>query len=211
MPVQYVIRPRGGGLPGAEERWGPLHDYRGYAGRVAAGTVAPGDEVVVLPAGTRTTVVGVDTADGPLDAAGAGRSVTVRLADDLDVSRGDLIAAADAVPRVTSELDATLCWLSDKPLRPGARLLLKHGARTTQVIVGALGERLDVESVRYTEPPDTLTINDIARVGLRTADPLPVDDYADIRATGSFLLIDPPTGNTLAAGLVGDPLALDAA
>jgi sulfate adenylyltransferase subunit 1 len=211
MPVQYVIRPRAtapspSALPGAEERWGPLHDYRGYAGQVAAGTVAPGDEVVVLPGGARTTVAAVDTADGPLDSAGAGRSVTVRLAGDIDISRGDLLAAAGAAPRVTNELDATLCWLADKPLRPGARLLLKHGARTTQVIVGALGERLDVESVRYVDPPEQLGTNDIALVALRTADPLPVDDYADIRATGSFLLIDPPSGNTLAAGLVGRPL-----
>jgi sulfate adenylyltransferase subunit 1 len=208
MPVQYVIRPRGAAQPGAEQRFGPLHDYRGYAGQVAAGSVAPGDEVVVLPAGVRTTVAGVDTADGPLEAAGAGRSVTVRLADDIDVSRGDLLAAAGAAPRVTTELDATLCWLADKPLRPGARLLLKHGARTTQVIVGALEGRLDVGTVRYAEAPEQLGVNDIARVGLRTADPLPVDDYADVRATGSFLLIDPPSGATLAAGLVGDPLTL---
>jgi sulfate adenylyltransferase subunit 1 len=197
MAVQYVIRPR----------TDALHDYRGYAGQVAAGTVAPGDEVVVLPAGRGTTVASVDTADGPLDVAGAGRSVTVLLTDDIDLSRGDLLAAADAPPRVTDELDTTLCWLAEKPLRPGARLLLKHGTRTTQVIVGAITARLDPESLRFTEAPAQLQINDIAHVGLRTADPLPVDDYADVRATGSFLLIDPPTGNTLAAGLVGYPLA----
>ena len=109
---------------------------------------------------------------------------------------------------MTTELDATLCWLATKPLRAGARLLLKHGTRTTQVIVGALGERLDTETVTYVDAPDQLAINDIAGVTLRTADPLPVDDYADVRATGSFLLIDPPTGNTLAAGLVGNPLRL---
>jgi sulfate adenylyltransferase subunit 1 len=197
MPVQYVIRPR------SEE----LHDYRGYAGQVASGTVAPGDEIVVLPGGHRTTVARVDTADGPLPSAGAGRSVTVLLADDIDLSRGDLLAAADSPPRVTSELETTLCWLADKPLRPGARLLLKHGTRTTQVIVGAITERLDPATLTFGEPPAQLQINDIAHVGLRTADPLPVDDYADVRATGSFLLIDPPTGNTLAAGLVGNPLA----
>jgi sulfate adenylyltransferase subunit 1 len=195
MPVQYVIRDH-------------ATDYRGYAGQVASGTVRPGDEVVVLPGGTRTTVSSVDTADGPLDAAGAGRSVTVRLADDIDISRGEILASAAEPPTVTAELDATLCWLSDKPLRPGARLLLKHGTRTTQVIVGALGDRLDTDTVSYVDAPDTLGINDIARVSLRTADPLPVDDYADIRATGSFLLIDPPSGNTLAAGLIGTPLAL---
>jgi sulfate adenylyltransferase subunit 1 len=198
MPVQYVIRPR----------TDQLHDYRGYAGQVAAGTVRPGDEVVVLPGGARTTVARVDTADGPLDAAGAGRSVTVLLADDIDIARGDVLASAAAPPRLTSELDATLCWLADKPLRPGARLLLKHGARTTPVIVGALGDRLDTETISYVDAAEQLNINDIARVSLRTADQLPVDDYADIRATGSFLLIDPPTGNTLAAGLVGNPLAL---
>ncbi|GEL24668.1 sulfate adenylyltransferase subunit 1 [Pseudonocardia sulfidoxydans NBRC 16205] len=197
LPVQYVIRPR------TEE----LHDYRGYAGQVASGTVRPGDEVVVLPGGHRTTVASVETADGPLAAAAAGRSVTVLLADDIDLSRGDVIAAAGAPPRVTDDFDATLCWLSEKPLHPGARLLLKHGTRTTQVIVGELRDRLDTDTFALSVP-ETLQINDIGRVALRTADPLPVDDYADIRATGGFLLIDPPTGNTLAAGLVGDPLVL---
>jgi sulfate adenylyltransferase subunit 1 len=197
MPVQYVIRPR------REE----LHDYRGYAGQVASGAVAPGDEVVVLPGGRRTTVASLETADGPLQSAGAGRSVTVLLADDIDISRGDLLAAADDPPRVTDQLDSTLCWLAEKPLRPGTRLLLKHGTRTTQVMVGAVTERLDTETLRFGPSPEQLQINDIAHVALRTADPLPVDEYADIRATGSFLLIDPPTGTTLAAGLVGLPLA----
>ena len=108
---------------------------------------------------------------------------------------------------MTSELDSTLCWLAEKPLRPGARLLLKHGTRTTQVIVGAITERLDPQTLTFGDAPAQLQINDIAHVGLRTADPLPVDDYAAIRATGSFLLIDQPTGATLAAGLVGYPLA----
>ncbi|WP_232662974.1 sulfate adenylyltransferase subunit 1 [Pseudonocardia sp. TRM90224] len=195
MPVQYVIREHS-------------RDYRGYAGQVAAGTVAPGDEVVVLPGGARTTVSAVETADGSLASAGAGRSVTVLLADDIDISRGDVLASAAAPPRVGTEIDATLCWLSDKPLRPGARLLLKHGTRTTQVIVGALGDRLDTDTITYTDAPGQLGINDIAKVSLRTADPLPVDDYADDRATGCFLIIDPPTGNTLAAGMVGHPLTL---
>jgi sulfate adenylyltransferase subunit 1 len=208
MPVQYVIRPRGAQGPSAAAHGGQqLHDYRGYAGQVAAGSVAPGDEVVVLPQGRRTTVARIDTADGPLDVAGAGRSVTVLLADDIDVSRGDLLAAAAAAPRVTGELEATLCWLAEKPLRPGARLLLRHGTRTTPVVVGAITGRLDPDTLTFGDPPERLEANDIAHVGLRTADPLPVDDYADVRATGSFLLIDPPTGNTLAAGLVGYPLA----
>jgi len=199
MPVQYVIRTG----PGAA-----VSDYRGYAGQVAAGTVAAGDEVVVLPGGARTTVTSVQTADGPLAAAGAGRSVTVLLTDDIDISRGDVLASAAAPPRVTDELEATLCWLAEKPLRPGARLLLKHGTRTTPVLVGAITERLDTDTLTFGAAPAELAINDIARVGLHTADPLPVDDYADVRATGSVLLIDPQTGNTLAAGLLGTPLAL---
>ncbi|BBG03474.1 MULTISPECIES: sulfate adenylyltransferase subunit 1 [Pseudonocardia] len=208
LPVQYVIRPRNGAeARSADASLGDLHDYRGYAGQVASGTVRPGDEVVVLPEGHRTTVSEVRTADGPLAAAGAGLSVTVLLADDIDAPRGAMIAAAADPPEITTELDATLCWLAEKPLTPGARLLLKHGTRTTQVIVGALAARLDTEAVSYTDAPDQLEINDIGRVSLRVADPLPVDAYARVRTTGGFVLIDPPTGNTLAAGLVGDPLA----
>jgi sulfate adenylyltransferase subunit 1 len=192
FPVQYVIRPRTAGFS----------DYRGYAGQVAAGIVRPGDEVVVLPGGHRSRVVGVDTADGPLDQAGTGRSVTLLLADDLDVSRGDLIAAAATPPRLTSDLDATLCWLAERPLRAGARVLVKHGTRITPGIVTTLGSRLDTDSLAA-EPAERLQINDIGQVSLRTAEALPVDDYADARSTGAFLVIDPADGVTLAAGLVG--------
>ncbi|MCE0767054.1 GTP-binding protein [Pseudonocardia kujensis] len=213
MPVQYVIRPRDSADARSAEasRWGALHDYRGYAGQIAAGAVVPGDRVVVLPEGRETTVTHVETADGPLAEGTAGRSVTIRLADDIDIARGDLLVAAEAQPVVTSEIDATLCWLSDKPLRANARLLLKHGTRTTQVIVGAPESKIDTDTLTDIEAEGTLGLNDIGRATLRTADPLPVDEYADIRATGSFLLIDPPSGNTLAAGLVGTPLALSPA
>ncbi|MGQ0479933.1 MAG: sulfate adenylyltransferase subunit 1 [Pseudonocardia sp.] len=209
MPVQYVIRPRtGADAPSADaSHWTNLHDYRGYAGQVAAGSVRPGQRVLVLPEGLVSTVRAVDTADGELAEAGVGRSVTVLLADDLDVARGSMIVDADEPPRLTDELEVTLCWLSDKPLRPGARLLLKHGTRTTQAIVGALHDRLDTDTLTR-GTPDHLEINDIGRVSIRTADPLPVDDYADNRTTGAFLLIDSPTGNTLAAGLVGSPLEI---
>jgi sulfate adenylyltransferase subunit 1 len=197
IPVQYVIRPRTAEYP----------DYRGYAGQVAAGTVRPGQQVLVLPQGLRSTVTTVETADGELTEAGAGRSITVRLADDLDVARGSVIVDAAHPPRVTDQLDTTLCWLSEQPLRPGARLLLKHGTRVTHAIVGSLHDRLDIDTLTRSVPTQ-LEINEIGRVSVRTADPLPVDDYADSRTTGSFLLIDPPTGNTLAAGLVGTPLTL---
>jgi sulfate adenylyltransferase subunit 1 len=194
IPVQYVIREGS-------------RDYRGYAGQVAAGTVRPGQSVLVLPEGLRSTVIGVDTADGELAEAGVGRSVAVRLADDLDVARGSMIVDAEHPPTLASELDATVCWLSEQPLRPGARLLLKHGTRVTQAVVGPLRDRLETDTLTLA-PAERLEINDIGRLSIRTADPLPVDSYAESRATGAFLLIDPPTGNTLAAGLVGTPLAL---
>ncbi|WP_328611755.1 GTP-binding protein [Amycolatopsis sp. NBC_00345] len=194
FPVQYVIRPRTPEYP----------DYRGYAGQIAAGTVRPGDEIAVLPQGLRTRVERIDTADGPLDEAGAGTSVTLLLADDLDISRGDLIATADRQPRVTDELAATLCWLSAKPLKPGARVLVKHGARTVQAIVEELTARFDEQTLSSVDSPDSLALNDIGRVRIRLAEPLGVDDYTDSPRTGAFLVIDPKDGDTLAAGLVGD-------
>ena len=196
FPVQYVIRPRT-----------PEHpDYRGYAGQVAAGTVRRGDQVVVLPAGLRSTVERIDTADGELEEAAAGRSVTLLLADDLDIARGDVIAAADEAPVPTDELAATLAWLSEKPLRPGARVLVKHGTRTVQAFVEELSTRFDEQKLSTVEFPEALQLNEIGQVRLRTAEPLPVDDYAVNRRTGSFLVIDAGDGTTLAAGLVGAPL-----
>ncbi|MGQ0842445.1 sulfate adenylyltransferase subunit 1 [Actinokineospora sp.] len=201
FPVQYVIRPRT-----------PEHpDYRGYAGLVAAGTVTKGDKVVVLPAGLRTTVERIDTHDGELAAAEAGRSVTLVLSDDIDIARGDLIAAAVGAPAVADEFEATLAWLSEKALRPGARVLVKHGARTVQAVVTELTARFDEQKLSTVAGPETLGLNEIGRVQVRTAEPLPLDDYAVNRRTGAFLVIDPADGATLAAGLVGASLpALDA-
>ncbi|WP_020666240.1 sulfate adenylyltransferase subunit 1 [Amycolatopsis nigrescens] len=197
FPVQYVIRPRTAEHP----------DYRGYAGQIASGTVRPGDEVIVLPQGLRSRVSRVDTADGPLDEAGSGASVTVLLEDELDISRGDLIAAADAPPTVTDELTAALCWLSSTPLRPGARVLVKHGARTVQALVEQITARFDEQTLSTVDAPDELVLNDIGRVVLRTSEKIPVDDYGSIPRTGAFLVIDPKDGDTLAAGLVGERFA----
>jgi sulfate adenylyltransferase subunit 1 len=196
FPVQYVIRPRTPEYP----------DYRGYAGQVAAGTITEGDDVVVLPAGQHTKVRRIDTMDGPLAEAGAGRSVTLLLADDFDIGRGDVIVAAGDPPTVTDELDATLCWLSDKPLLPGARVLLKHGTRTVQGMVTSLNSRFDEQNLSTTDDPESLRLNEIGRVWLRTSEPVPADDYTTSRRTGSFLVIDPADGATLAAGLIGAPL-----
>ncbi|SDK27588.1 sulfate adenylyltransferase subunit 1 [Lentzea albidocapillata subsp. violacea] len=196
FPVQYVIRPRT-----AEHL-----DYRGYAGLVAAGTVKPGDEIIVLPSGRRSTVTKIDTADGELTEAAAGQSVTLLLADDIDISRGDLIAVADNAPTVTDELDATLCWLAEKSLRPGARVLVKHGTRTVQAVVTELRDRFDEQNLSSVDSPASLELNEIGRVALRLAEPVPLDDYSFSRRTGSFLVIDASDGSTLAAGLVGAPL-----
>jgi sulfate adenylyltransferase large subunit len=191
FPVQYVIRPMSTERP----------DYRGYAGTVASGTVRVGDEVVVLPSGRRTTVAGIDTADGELSQAVARQAVTLRLAEELDVSRGDVIAAADEPPQVVSTLEATVCWMADAPLRPGARVLVKHTTRTVKAMATALHDRLDVTTLERGEV-DALGLNDIGRVTLRTASPLAVDPYADDRTTGAFLVLDEATGATLGAGMV---------
>lgn len=195
FPVQYVVRPRTAEHP----------DYRGYAGLVSAGTVRVGDEVAIQPDGHRTTVAGIDTYDGSFNEAVAGQSVVLRLAGDLGVARGALLASPDAAEPVT-EFDATVAWLHEKPLRPGARLLLRHGTRTVQAIVGAVTHRLDTETLALQVDPGTLDINDMGQVSLTVSEPLPLDDYDVVAATGSFLLIDPQAGDTLAAGLVGRPL-----
>jgi sulfate adenylyltransferase large subunit len=191
FPVQYVIRPMSTERP----------DYRGYAGTVASGTLRVGDAVVVLPSGRHTTVAAIDTFDGELAQAAAGQAVTVRLAEELDVSRGDMIVAADAAPQVTSSFEATVCWMSDIPLRPGQRVLVKHTTRTVKAQVQALHDRLDVTQLSN-EPAETLRLNDIGRVTVRTAQPLALDPYGDDRTTGAFIVLDEATGTTIGAGMV---------
>ncbi|HSK54111.1 MAG TPA: GTP-binding protein [Jiangellales bacterium] len=199
FPVQYVLRPHPG------DRSDGHRDYRAYAGQVATGVVRVGDEVVVLPAGRRSTVAGLDTADGSLEQAFAPQSVAVRLSDDLDVSRGDLLVHPGGSPAVTQDLAATVCWLAERELRPGARLLLKHGTRTVRAVVREIRSRLELDPVAGS-PAQSLALNDIGRVVLRLAGPVAADPYAASRRTGSFLLIDDHDGWTLAAGMVGDPL-----
>ncbi|MGH4015051.1 MAG: sulfate adenylyltransferase subunit 1 [Pseudonocardiaceae bacterium] len=196
FPVQLVLRPRT-----------PEHpDYRGLAGRIASGVLQVGDEVIALPSAVRSLVAGIDTPDGPVSRAAAGESVTVLLADEIDAGRGEVLAHPSQPPRVVTELDADLCWLADRPLRPGARVLVKHGTRTVRAIVTELTGRLDLHTLRHTEPPNSLELNEIGGAKLRLAESLAVDTYATDRHTGGFLVIDVGDGNTLAAGLVGaDP------
>ena len=195
FPVQMVLRPRTAEHP----------DYRGYAGRVEAGALHVGDPLVVLPSGRRSTVAGIDTPDGPLDTAAAGRSVVVRLVDDVDVARGDLLAV-DREPRPAAlrELVATVCWLSDRPLRPGDRFALRHTTRDVRAVVDAVRSRLDVATLDQADATE-LSLNDIGSIQLRTAEPLTVDTYATNRSTGAFLLVDEASGATVAAGMVAGP------
>jgi sulfate adenylyltransferase subunit 1 len=180
LPVQYVIRPRTAEHP----------DYRGYAGQIAAGTFRVGEEVTVLPSGRTTRIAGIDLLGEPVDMAFAPQSVTIRIQDDIDISRGDLIVPAGDAPAITQDIEATVCHVADQPLTAGHRVLLKHGTRTVKAIVK------DIPS-----HPGRLVANDIGRVVVRTAEPLAVDAYADSRRTGAFLLIDPADGTTLAAGM----------
>jgi sulfate adenylyltransferase large subunit len=191
FPVQWVIRPI------SEEH----HDYRGYAGQMAAGVLRPGDEVTVLPGGQRSQVEAIDTFDGEQELAFPTMSVTVRLSDDLDVSRGDMIVGGEDPPLVARELDAMVCWMSDEPLRAGERYAIKHTTRDARVIVESLESRVDVNTLAH-EPADALALNAIGRVRLRCSTPLMVDPYARNRATGSFILVDEASNDTVAAGMV---------
>ena len=191
LPVQWVIRPQT-----AEH-----HDYRGYAGRLASGMLTPGDEVVVLPSGQRTRILAVDGADGELDQAFPPMSVTVRLEDDVDVSRGDLIADPESAPEPVRELTADVCWMSNAPLAPRGRYALKHTTRTVRAIVDDVETRVDVHTLED-DQAESLELNDIGRVRLRLGAPLTVDPYARNRDTGSFILIDETTGDTVGAGMI---------
>ncbi|WP_037901058.1 sulfate adenylyltransferase subunit 1 [Streptomyces sp. NRRL S-350] len=198
FPVQYVIRPQTGDHP----------DYRGYAGQLASGVLRVGDRVTVLPSGHTTTVAGIDALGRESDIAWAPQSVTVRLADDLDVSRGDLLAAGPA-PAPTKDIEATVSHLNERPLRAGDKVLLKHTTRTVRAVVKEISYRIALptkagDTLEQRSGADGLNVNDLGHVVLRTAEPLALDAYSDNRRTGSFLLIDPADGATLTAGMAGE-------
>ncbi|WP_019547491.1 sulfate adenylyltransferase subunit 1 [Streptomyces sulphureus] len=197
FPVQYVIRPQTAEHP----------DYRGYAGQVASGVLRTGQRVAVLPSGRTSTVAGIDVLGREVDEAWAPQSVTVRLEDELDVSRGDMIVPVEAAVSAVQDVEATVCHLHDEPLRPGDRVLLKHTTRTVKALVKQIPSRLTLDDLSPHPEPEALEANDIGRVVLRTSEPLPLDPYADSRRTGSFLLIDPADGTTRTAGMAGDPFA----
>jgi bifunctional enzyme CysN/CysC len=192
FPVQYVIRPMSH----------DHHDYRGYAGQVASGIFRPGDEIVVLPSGFTTTIASIDQYGGPIPEARPPSSVSIRLADDLDISRGDMIARPNNAPVVTQDVDAMICWFSERPLTEGAVYAIKHTTRTARAKVSHLHYRLDVNSLHRDEAHQALAMNDMGRVTLRTTVPLFVDEYRRNRITGSFILIDEGTFETVGAGMI---------
>jgi bifunctional enzyme CysN/CysC len=201
FPVQYVIRPQ-------NQTDAELHDFRGYAGTVAGGVLKPGDDVIALPSGFRSTIKSITTADGPVDEAFSPMAVTITLNDEIDISRGDMLARPNNQPHVGQDADAMVCWLTEQSsLRPGARYFVKHTTRTVKAVVGELQYRLDVNTLHRDESVESLALNEIGRIRLRTQAPLFYDEYSRNRDTGSFILIDEATSNTVAAGMLLAPPA----
>ncbi len=193
FPVQYVIRPQST----------TVTDYRGYAGQVASGVLKPGDEVMVLPSGLTSRIAAIDTADGPVAEAFPPMSVTVRLEDEIDISRGDLICRPNNAPAVAQDIEAMVCWLDEsRPLRVGGKYALKHTTRSVRAVVRDLHYRLDVNSLHRDEEAVELRLNEIGRLKLRTTQPLLADEYRRNRTTGGFILIDESSNRTVAAGMI---------
>ena len=193
FPVQYVIRPH------SDE----YHDYRGYAGTVSGGVMKPGDEVIVLPSGFESTIKSIDTLDGPVDEAFPPMAVTVRLDDEIDISRGDMICRPNNQPTITQDIDAMVCWMDEtSTLSPRKKYAIKHTTRAARVMVKDINYRLDINTLHRDEDATELALNEIGRISFRSTMPLFVDEYRRNRTTGSFVLIDEATNGTVAAGMV---------
>ncbi|MEH0828863.1 MULTISPECIES: sulfate adenylyltransferase subunit 1 [Micromonospora] len=193
FPVQYVIRPQST----------TVTDYRGYAGQVASGVLKPGDEVMVLPSGFTSRIAAVETADGPVDEAFPPMSVTVRLTDELDISRGDMICRPNNAPMAVQDIEAMVCWMDEtRPLQVGGKYAIKHTTRSARAIVRGLHYRLDINSLHRDETAAELKLNEIGRVRLRTTVPLLADEYRRNRTTGGFVIIDESTNRTVGAGMI---------
>ncbi|WP_043961803.1 sulfate adenylyltransferase subunit CysN [Micromonospora haikouensis] len=193
FPVQYVIRPQST----------TVTDYRGYAGQVASGVLKAGDEVMVLPSGFTSRIAAVETADGPVEEAFPPMSVTVRLEDEIDISRGDMICRPHNAPTVAQDIEAMVCWMDEtRPLTVGGRYAIKHTTRSARAIVRGLHYRLDINSLHRDETATDLKLNEIGRVRLRTTIPLLADEYRRNRTTGGFVIIDEATNRTVGAGMI---------
>ena len=189
-PVQWVCRPQ------TEE----FHDFRGYMGRIESGEIAVGEEIAILPGGRTTRIKEIVTYDGRLQRAYAPQSVTLTLTDEIDISRGDMFVKKDSLPAVAKEFEAMLCWLSETPLDKNRKYFVKHTTRTTKCLFSRIDYRVDVNTLEQ-HPVAALNMNDIARVALKVQQPLVIDHYLIDHGTGSFIVIDEATNNTVAAGM----------
>lgn len=192
MPVQYVIRPYND----------EYHDYRGYAGRIAGGVFKPGDKVTVLPSGFTTTIDKIETFDGPVAEAYPPMSVTMLLTDDIDISRGDMIVRENNQPEVTQDIEVMLCWFNEQPLQLRGKYFLRHTTQEVRCVIKDIRYRLNINTLHRDEDDKNVRMNDICRVQLRTTSPLFTDAYRRNRITGSLILIDEQTNETVAAGMV---------
>ncbi|EMR04254.1 sulfate adenylyltransferase subunit CysN [Cesiribacter andamanensis] len=192
FPVQYVIRPQ-------SDKW---HDYRGYAGRIAGGVFKPGDEVVALPSGFSSKIQRIDTHEGPIDEAFAPMSVTITLEDDIDISRGDMLVKPNNQPQSGQDLELMICWLNQKPLQPKGKYILMHTTKTCKCIVKEVRYKVNINTLHKIEDDLTLGLNEIGRISLRTTEPLFFDPYTRNRSTGSLILIDQFTNETVGAGMI---------
>ncbi len=190
-PVQWVCRPQ------TEE----FHDFRGYMGRIESGEIAVGEEITILPSGRTTRIKEIVTYDGKLQRAYAPQSVTLTLTDEIDISRGDMFVKKDSPPTVAKEFGAMLCWLAEAPLDKNRKYIIKHTTRMVKCLFSSVDYRVDVNTLEQHETA-TLNMNDIARVVLKVQQPLVIDHYLTDHGTGSFIVIDEATNNTVAAGMV---------
>jgi sulfate adenylyltransferase subunit 1 len=192
FPVQYVIRPH------SEQ----FHDFRGYAGRVEGGVFKPGDEVVVLPSGLKTKVSAIESLTGPLKEAFPPMSITMTLADNIDISRGDMIVKADNLPQVSQEVELMICWMADKKLIAGGKYVLKHTTKDLRCIVKEVKYKVNISNLEEIHDNKEVGLNDIARIFIKTTAPIFFDSYSRNRATGSVILIDEFTNETVGAGMI---------
>lgn len=192
FPVQWVIRPM------SDE----FHDFRGYAGRVAGGVFKPGDDITVLPSGFKSVIKAIHTADGEIEEAFAPQSVCLTLTDEIDISRGDTLVKANNQPQVSQDIEAMICWFSPRAMTHRAKLIVRHTTQETKVIIQEVKYHVDINTLHKIENVNTFEMNDIGRITMRTAVPLIHDSYRRNRNTGSFVLIDPGTNETVAAGMI---------
>jgi sulfate adenylyltransferase large subunit len=195
LPVQWVIRPN------SDEH----HDFRGFSGQVAGGTIKVGDPVVVLPSGKESKVKAIHTYDGEVEEAFCPMSVSLLLEDNIDISRGDMIVNPDSLPHVGKEIDANVCWMDETPLQIGRKYVIKQGSNSTRMVIKEVIYKVNVDSLENDHTVTTLGLNDIGRINFKTANPLMFDNYRKNRGTGGFIIIDEASNLTLAAGMIRSP------